>query len=48
LVREKSGQLWKFLGDAPVATAAWFGFLTAHGAALPAGPYRVCGVQVYP
>jgi hypothetical protein len=40
LVREKSGLSWKFLGDAPTAIAAWFCFLGAQGAVLPAGPYH--------
>jgi len=48
LVRDKSGTLWKFLGDAPTVINAWFHFLGNSGAALPSGPYRVCGLQVHP
>ena len=48
LVQEKTGNTWKFLGDAPVAIAAWFRFLSSKGAILPIGPFRVCGLQVHP
>jgi hypothetical protein len=48
LVRDKSGTSWKFLGDAPVVVSAWFHFLGNSGAALPSGPYHVCGIQVHP
>lgn len=48
LVREKSATSWKFLGDAPTAIAAWFHFLNSNGAALPSGPFSVCGLHVYP
>ena len=48
LVRETSGDTLKFLGDAPVSIAAWFNFLAAHGAVLPAGTFRCCGLQVHP
>jgi hypothetical protein len=48
LVRERGGEIWKFLGDAPVAISAWFNFLVAHGAVLPAGPHMACGLLVYP
>lgn len=48
LVRERGGDCWKFLGDAPVAISAWFKFLAAHGAVLPAGPHMACGLQVHP
>jgi hypothetical protein len=48
LVRESDGKLRKFLADAPTAVAAWMRFLSGHGAMFPAGPYIVCGLQVYP
>lgn len=48
LVRETSGTMFKFLGDAPVAIAAWLRFIDQHGAALPAGPYEYFGRQLYP
>lgn len=48
IVRDKTGQHWKFLGDAPVAVAAWMRFLSGHGATLPSGPYRVYGLQLHP
>jgi hypothetical protein len=48
IVREKDGEHWKFLGDVPVAVAAWMRFLSGHGATFSAGPYFVCNVQVYP
>lgn len=48
IVCDKSGKQWKFLGDAPVAVAAWFRFLSGHGALLPSGPHHVCGLQVHP
>jgi hypothetical protein len=40
LVRDKSGTSWKFLADAPTAIAAWFSFLAAQHAVVPAGPYH--------
>ena len=46
LVREHGGTMYKFLGDAPIAIAAWFKFLATQGAGLPPGPYTVCGLQV--
>ncbi len=48
LVRERGGDIRKFLGDAPAAILAWFRFLAAHGAVLPAGPFLVCGLQAHP
>jgi hypothetical protein len=48
IVRDKTGTLWKFLADAPAAADAWFKFLGSRGATLPAGRYKVCGLQVYP
>jgi hypothetical protein len=48
LVRDKTATSWKFLGDTPVAIAAWFRCLGAHGAVLPAGPYYVCSQVVHP
>lgn len=48
IVRETAGASWKFLGDAPTTIAAWFQFLVAQGAALPAGPYLVSNMQVHP
>jgi hypothetical protein len=48
IVRDKSGQQWKFLGDAPAAVGAWLRFLSGHGATLPSGPHQVCGLQLYP
>lgn len=48
IVRETAGPSWKFLGDAPTTIAAWFRFLLAQGAALPAGPYLVSNIQVHP
>ena len=47
IVRDKTGEKWKFLGDAPVAIAAWLQFLNEHGAALPNGPYHVFGLQLH-
>jgi hypothetical protein len=46
LVRETSGRMFKFLGDAPVTLAAWLRFLDQHDAALPAGPYEYFGRQL--
>lgn len=48
IVRDTTGQTWKFLGDAPVAVGAWFRFLSAHGAVLPSGPFQICGLQIHP
>lgn len=48
LVRERSGTKYKVLGDAPVAVAAWFAFFCRHRAVLPAGPFHVCGLQIWP
>jgi hypothetical protein len=48
IIRESSGVSWKFLGDAPVALAAWFRFLRGQGAALPNGPYQMCNLQIHP
>jgi hypothetical protein len=48
MARDKSGNDWKFLTDAPVAIAAWFRFVASKGATIPSGPYTVCGLQVYP
>lgn len=48
LVSETGGTKYKFLGDAPVAIAAWFKFLHHHGATLPPGPFTSCSIQVYP
>jgi len=39
---------YKFLGDAPTAIAAWFKFLAAQGATIPAGTFNVFGLQVHP
>ncbi|MGB8899956.1 MAG: hypothetical protein WCC90_12325 [Methylocella sp.] len=46
IVRDKAGQSWKFLGDAPTAVVGWFRFLAAQGAVVPCGPYYVCGLRV--
>ena len=48
LVHETGGDQFKFLGDVLIAICAWFKFLAANGAALPAGPIQVCGLQVHP
>jgi hypothetical protein len=48
LVHETGGERFKFLGDVPVAIAAWFRVLGANGATLPPGPYRCCGLQMHP
>ena len=48
LVRETGGTTYKFLGDAPVAIAAWFRFLEQNGATLPAGPYQLFNITLYP
>lgn len=48
LGRDRNGTKWKFLGDAPVAIAAWFKYLAANGAALPSEAVRVWGLQVHP
>lgn len=47
LVHETAGNRFKFLGDVPTAMAAWFKFLAANGATLPAGPIRVGNLQVH-
>jgi len=47
LVRETGGTAYKFLGDAPVAIAAWFKFLQQHGAVLPPGPFKACNLHVH-
>jgi hypothetical protein len=47
LVRETGGTSYKFLGDAPVAIAAWFKYLDANGATLPAGPFAFYGLQLH-
>jgi len=47
LVREPgTGTVWKFLVDCPVVIGAWLSFLRHHGAALGAGPFLVCGLEV--
>ncbi|HVY23105.1 MAG TPA: hypothetical protein VG962_07115 [Steroidobacteraceae bacterium] len=48
IVKDKNGQSWKFLGDAPTVISAWFRFLVAHGMAIPNGPYQIFGLQLYP
>jgi hypothetical protein len=48
IVHDKSGQSWKFMGDAPTVIGAWFRFLNAKGAVLPIGPIQIFGLQVYP
>lgn len=48
LVRERTGDEHKFLGDAPVAVSAWFKLLASRGAVLPAQTYCVSGLQVHP
>jgi hypothetical protein len=48
IVREKSGQKWKFLGDAPLAMIGWFRFLGQHGVPVPSGPYRAFNPQIHP
>ena len=47
MVREKDGKKFKFLGDAPVAVAAWFKYLSVKGAALAGGSYYCSGLQVH-
>jgi hypothetical protein len=48
VIRDTAGQKWKFMAEAPIVIAAWFRFLSDHGAALPCLPYTVCNVLVYP
>jgi hypothetical protein len=48
VVKDKSGKSWKFGGDAPVAIAAWFRFLSREGAVLPCGRYDLFGVTLNP
>jgi hypothetical protein len=48
LVRDKSGTIWKFLGDAPVVISAWFSYLRSNGATLPSVPIYAFGIQVHP
>ena len=48
VVRDKAGESWKFLGDAPAAISGWFRFLQSHGAMLPSDPIKVCGLDVHP
>jgi hypothetical protein len=48
IVHDKKGKSWKFLGDAPVALAAWFRFLSGEGAVFPSGPYQMCNLQLHP
>ena len=48
IVRDKEGVSWKFLGDVPVALAAWFRFLSGEGATFPSGPYQMCDRQLHP
>jgi len=48
LVREKSGERWKFLGDVPAVINGWIHFLQGKGVALPSDPIEVCGLRVHP
>jgi hypothetical protein len=48
LVRDKNGDSWKFLGDAPTVVSAWFRYMRVNGAALPSEAILVCGIQVHP
>jgi hypothetical protein len=48
IITDKSGESWKFLGDAPAVVSAWFHFLQNNGVMIPTVPIIVCGVQVYP
>lgn len=48
LVRETGGTTYKFMGDLPVAIAAWFKFLAQHGATLPSGSFQLFGLQLRP
>ncbi len=46
-VVDKNGKSWKFLGDAPVAIAAWFQFLKVQGVSLLSVPIFALGVKVF-
>jgi hypothetical protein len=48
LVRDKTGKLWKFQGDAPTVICAWLRYLKDNGGCMPLDPLEVCGVRVYP
>lgn len=48
IARDKAGQSWKFMGDAPAAIGGWLRFLKAEGDTVPGGPIQVFGLQVYP
>ncbi|PHS28012.1 MAG: hypothetical protein COA84_03165 [Robiginitomaculum sp.] len=47
LVNQKDGEVFKFLGDVPVAISAWFKFLGHQGVQIPPGSYMVCGIEVH-
>lgn len=46
LVKDKSGQMRKFLGDVPAVLNGWFHYLRDKGAVLPSQTCRICGVDV--
>jgi hypothetical protein len=48
LVRESTGSMWKYLGDAPTVIGAWFAFLRSEGATLPPEARIAFGLQVHP
>jgi hypothetical protein len=46
LVKDKGGQMWKFLGDVPAVLNGWCNYLRSKGAALPKQVCRIGGVDV--
>jgi len=46
LIREKSGQVFKFLGDVPCAVQGWSNFLSSQGVVMPGTVHKVCNLPV--
>ena len=48
ITKDKSGESWKFLGDAATTISAWLRFLLSRGAKPPADPISVFRIEIYP
>ena len=46
LMRDKSGHVWKFLGDLPCAIYGWAAFLRDHGVSMPGTKHTVCNLEI--
>lgn len=46
LIREKGGQVFKFLGDVPCAVQGWSSFLSKQAVAMPGVVHKVCNLPI--